>query len=386
MLRPKILLLAILLTRVTLAQEPADAPADPAPKPPPATPLPAPTADDIACWLAGLPPQTEPLKSFTLVPAWKKHANELNAAWTGSERDRLTKIRAWAPEALGEICTGDSPVFYFFSGADFLYPHALFPNAKTYVLCAREPVGSQPDPRRIPPGELSGALSTFRNSLNSLLGFSFFITKELRKDVEQRHIPGILPVLELILVREGAHIIEVQPVRCGADGTLSTDENAKGGSPGVRIRFRMDVKPPDTKPEQTLYYFFGDLSNGGLKTSGGVLRFCETLGPGRSLLKAASFLPHESEFTRIDEWLLEHSRAIVQDPSGIPFRAFAKDKWTFRFWGRSAQPIGIFAKYTEPDLQAAVAAAQSPRLPFGFGYQHEPAKSLLILAERKGGE
>ena len=353
----------------------------PGPRPAPVQPLPAPTDDETARWLAGLSPMSVALKNFTLVPSWKQHATELDRAWSESERDRLLKVRAWAPAALGATHKAESPVFYFFSGPDFLYPHALFPLAKTYVLCAREPVGSQPDPTRIPPGELSGTLTSFRRSLSPLLDFSFFITKELRKDVEQRHIPGILPMLEFILAREGARVLAVQPVRCGADGALSADAKAKGGSPGVRIRFQTAALP-----EQTLYYFFGDLSNGGLKTHGGVLRFCETLGPGRSLLKAASFLPHESEFTRINGWLLEHSRAIVQDPSGIPFRAFANGKWAMRFWGRGAQPIEIFAKYTEPDLQAAVDAAPPLRLPFGFGYQHEASKALLILAERTGGE
>jgi len=33
-----------------------------------------------------------------------------------------------------------------------------------------------------------------------------------------------------------------------------------------------------------------------------------------------------------------------------------------------------------------VDAAPPLRLPFGFGYQHEPSKSLLILAERVDGE
>ena len=342
---------------------------------------PTPADNDTARWLAGLPPVDAALRSFALVPAWKQHAKELDAAWAESERDRLTKVRAWAPAALGAVHAAESPVFYFFSGPDFLYPHALFPRARNYVLCAREPVGSQPDPTRIPPGELPGALANFRKSLSSLLDFSFFITKDLRKDVEQRHIPGILPMLELILAREGARVLEVQPVRCGSDGALSMDGKAKGGSPGVRIRFQTAALP-----EQTLYYFYGDISNGGLKTHGGVLRFCETLGRGRSLLKAASFLPHESEFTRINEWVLDHSSAIVQDPSGIPFRTFANGKWTLRFWGRSAQPIEIFAKYTEPALQSAVDHATAPRLPFGFGYQHEASKALLILAERTGAE
>ena len=376
MIRARILLTTIAFATTAIAQDSTPVP-DPDPKPQPAQPPPAPTDDDIAHWLAGMRPEGVALQSFALVPAWKQHAKELAEAWAESEHERFTQVRSWAPAALGEVCTGESPVFYFFSGGDFLYPHSLFPNAKTYVLCAREPVGSQPDPTRIPAGALSEALTGFRNSLNPLLDFSFFITKDLRKDVEQRHIPGILPVLELILARQGAHIEEVQPVRCSADGTIANDAKTKGGTPGVRIRFRADKNS-----DQTLYYFFGDISNGGLKTHGGVLRFCETLGPGRSLLKAASFLPHESEFTRINEWLLGHSQAIVQDPSGIPFRAFPKEKWTLRFWGRNTKPIEIFAKYNEPDLRAAVEAEPALRLPFGFGYQHEAENALLILAER----
>lgn len=347
----------------------------------PAQPPPAASDDDIARWLAGLPATGDALKSFSLVPAWKEHARELGKGWNESETDRLAKVRLWAPAALGEINSSDSPVFYFFSGADFLYPGALFPNAKTYVLCAREPVGSQPDPTRIPPEELPAALATFRKSLSGLLDFSYFITTDLRRDVDQRHIPGILPVLELIIARNGGRVIEVQPVRCDPGGTISLPSKAKGGSPGVRIRFQRAEQPA-----QTLFYFYGDLSDGGLKTHGGVLKFCESLGPGRSLLKAASFLPHEGGFTRITDWLLAHSSAVVQDTSGIPFRKFPKDAWTFRFWGRSAEPIEIFKKHAEPELQSAVDAAAPLRIPFGFGYQYEPAKALLILAERTAGK
>ena len=377
--RASVLLACSSLTGLTSAhaQDAAVPAAEPVAKPEPAQPASAPAPDDIARWLAGIQVNAEALATFSLVPSWRAHANALDAAWAQSESQRIAKVRSWAPDALGEACTADSPVFYFFSGGDFLYPHALFPNAKTYVLCAREPVGSQPDPARIPAGELPGALSTFRKSLSALLDFSFFITKNLRKDVGQRHIPGILPVLELILVREGAQLSEVQLVHCDDSGAISADAKAKDGSPGVRIKFRMGEQPG-----QTLYYFYGDLSNGGLKTHGGVLKFCETLGNGRSLLKAASYLPHIGEFSRINEWLLEHSSAILQDTSGIPYRQFPKDKWKFRFWGHNAQPIGIFKKYAEHDLQEAVNAAPATRIPFGFGYQHEPANSLLILAER----
>ena len=346
----------------------------------PAAPTEKPADGDVALWLGGIEPKGDALKALAQSASWKTHAKGLEAAWEQSEKRRIGKVRDWAPEALGEINKSDSPVFYFFSGADFLYPHALFPNAKTYVLCAREPVGSQPNPTRIPAGEVGRSLIVFRKSLDSLLGFSFFRTIDLRKDVVQRHIPGILPVLEMILARVGADVTEVTLVKCDENGALSSEADAKG-SPGARIKFHIG-----DKPEQTLYYFFGDLSNDGLKTHGGILKFCETFGKGRSLLKAASYLPHEGFFSQIRNWVLENSTALVQDPSGIPYRFFAKDKWTFRFWGNNAHPINLFKNKTESDLIAAVKSAPAAKIPFGFGYQHEPSSSLLILAERKKAE
>ncbi len=341
----------------------------------------SPSADDTARFLAGMPLEGTALQGFSIVPSWRQHAKLFDDAWNESERHQLAKVRAWAPGALGDAHAAASPMFYFFSGADFLYPCALFPNAGTYVLCAREPVGVQANPALIPPAELGPALADFRKSLNSLLDFGFFITKDLRKDVEHKHLPGVLPVLEVLLVRSGARIVQVTPASCDRTGAITLDGGGKGGSPGACIRFKVG----DGR-EQTLYYFFGDLSNGGLKSHEGILRFCERLGRGQSLLKATSYLMHESEFTRIREWLLGHSRTIVQDPSGIPFRAFEPAKWTLRFWGRHADPIALFAQYPQPELKAAIEAAPGPLLPFGFGYQHVSERSLLMLAKRTGEE
>src|SRR5207244_6741125 len=127
-----------------------------------------------------------------------------------------------------------------------------------------------PDPARIPPAELEMALAIFRKSLSSLLDFSFFITKDLRQDIGQKNIPGVLPVLEFILARDGARVIDAAYVRCDKAGAIVADGAGKGGSPGVCIRFTSA-----NGREQRLYYFDADISNGGLKSNEGVLRFCE---------------------------------------------------------------------------------------------------------------
>jgi hypothetical protein len=185
-------------------------------------------------------------------------------------------------------------------------------------------------------------------------------------------------VIEMLLARDGGKVNSVDLIHCNDAGELDDDFKAKKGSPGARIKFQSG-----DKPEQTIYYFYGDISNDGLKTHGGVLKFAATFGKGRSLLKAASYLPHEAYFSRINEWILANSTAIVQDPSGIPMRGFPKGEWTFKFWGRNTSPIKLFANKADAALREAVAAAPAQKIPFGFGYQHEPSNSLLILAEKK---
>ena len=72
---------------------------------------------------------------------------------------------------------------------------------------------------------------------------------------------------------------------------------------------------------QTLYYFKTDLAGGG---NSAFLRWCAARGPGLSLLKAASFLMHGDGFAGVRNFLLQNSRVIIQDDSGIPLRAFRK--------------------------------------------------------------
>ena len=96
----------------------------------------------------------------------------------------------------------------------------------------------------------------------------------------------------------------------------------------------------DGKP-QTLYYFRTDISDDGLKKSG-FLKFAEQLGKGDSFIKSASYLPHADSFSRIRDFLLDRSQAMVQDDSGIPIRFFKPEEWRLRPFGRYLGPIGEF--------------------------------------------
>ena len=77
--------------------------------------------------------------------------------------------------------------------------------------------------------------------------------------------------------------------------------------------------------EKTLYYFSTDLSNSGVKASG-FLKFCETLAPGNSLIKSASYLLHSGNFTTVRDFLLANSATIIQDDSGIPLAYYRSEE------------------------------------------------------------
>lgn len=333
------------------------------------------TPNDTAKYLAGLPVRGTALESYGQGHDWAIHATQFDDAWRKLESKQLEKIRAWAPTYLGSAYTDRGPMFYMFSGPDFLYAQAFFPNASTYILCGIEPVGAIPDITKVSEVARPSALANLRKSLDSLLSWSFFITKDMKVDLTQTQLSGTLPIFYVFLARSDSRIESVDLVGLDKDGQFTT---AKGATPGVKIAF---FGPGGHA--QTLYYFSSNLENSGIQSSPGFLKFCEQQGSGVSLLKAASYLMHGGGFSTVRDFLLTHSKLILQDDSGIPARYFAADRWTLRYFGHFSGPTDLFKQYPQPELQNLYYETYPAPLEFGFGYQWQPSRSNLLIATPK---
>ena len=328
--------------------------------------------DDQARYLAGLNMDGSALEPLAREQAWQEHAAGFQRAWIDVEERQLGPIRAWMPATLGFIQADPSPLFYMFSGPDMLYAHAFFPNASTYILCGREPVGEIPDVARLASGVRAAALGNLRKSLNAILSYSFFITADMKNDLNATQLSGTLPVMMVFLARAGCHITSVEQVKLSSTGEL-TQEKSK--TPGVKVVFR-----GTTGRTQTLYYFTTDLSNWGIKSNPGFLAFCQKQGQGNGFAKAASYLMHMNEFSTVRDFLLTSTRNIIQDDSGIPLRHFPGNEWVMGLYGNYPGPIELFAKHDQPDLHDAFAHHKTGDLPFGFGYQWGRGVSSMIVA------
>lgn len=319
-----------------------------------------PSFQETARFLAGLP-VAGPLQPLEGNPGWIEHARFFDNAWAKLEHRQLAPIRGWSADCLREAFHSRQPVFYTFSGPDFLYAQTFFPNSETYVLCGTEPIGNLPDVSRIPTESLGPTLRNIGLSLSSVMNYSFFITKDMRMNLQTGPINGTLPILYVFLARLDCQIRSVSFVAKGVKITFS-----RAGSDAV----------------QTLYYFNTDLSDGG--QNGAFFKFCESLGPGVGFTKSASYLMQENNFSRVRNWLLNHCHTIVQDDSGISVQDFDPQKWRFRFFGTYRGPIEIFKKYYQPALAEFYQTSSPPPLTFGIGYRGwNPALSTFMAATRR---
>jgi hypothetical protein len=319
-----------------------------------------PTADETARFLAGLPVEG-PLAPLMQTPGWQQHAQAMDEAWAKKEAQQILPIRDWMSVNAQPYFLSTETMYYMFAGPDFLYAHTFFPYANTYVLAGLEPIGQVGDLTTFPADAVTGNLSILRASLGNILRFQYFITKDMRAELGKNGVSGVLPLLYVFLARTGNTVLEVERLTSPAEG--------------VRITFR----DPQREQTQTLFYFKTDISGG----NSAFLKWCAARGPGLSLLKAASFLMHGDGFNGVRNFLLENSRVIIQDDSGIPLRAFPKG-WDVQCFGRYVPHRTEFAKYSQPDLLAFSQRNPSSPLGFAFGYHWQKEEGMLMMATPTG--
>jgi hypothetical protein len=327
------------------------------------------SATDAARYLAGMPVSAEsPLTRLTSDPRWIAHSNAMTAAFSKLDQVQLSDIRIWRAEFLAPVTRFSRTCLYFFSGPDFLYADTFYPDCNTYVLVSLEPVESIPELQSLPLALLQNTLQNIEVSLNTILNVGYFETQDLREYSQRSQLKGVLPIIFVFLARSGKEILNVDYNTLG-----------KGGTRGVKVTF-LD---PATGAHKVLYYFSADLSDDGLKRNSSVLRFCNSLGPTNSLLKADSYLLHQNGFNIARNYLLGVSLSILQDDSGIPLRYCTPEKWNLRFFGTYTGPINLFKNFYQPDLRQYYATSSPKPLTFGFGYQYNRQDATLILAVRR---
>ncbi|MFZ2278821.1 MAG: hypothetical protein WAW39_13520 [Prosthecobacter sp.] len=323
--------------------------------------------NDISRLFAGLD------SSYSQTAAVTAHKQRMDSLWAAHQNLRRGPLQSWASEEIGDIRNANA-MFYPFSGPDFLFASALFPSAETYVLCGLEPAEPLPRLSDLSQSEIDAGLTGLHNAVANIMQNGYFITTEMRSNLQATRFRGVLPLLMAFMSRTGHTVDSVDTVRL--DGAGNVTLSGSSGNTGLMIRCRSGFGS-----SKRVFYFRQDLSNGGVTPSGPFLTFVSRLGRVPAFLKSASYLMHESGFSNIRDYLLRHSSAIVQDPSGIPFRDFSRYGWNLWLYGNYRGTLEIFSGHQQPDLVAAYSSGKYLVKPlnFGIGYLMNPQMTSLMV-------
>lgn len=303
--------------------------------------------------------------------AWASHKARMDNLWATHQNNHRAPLLAWAGTEIGDI-QGANALFYPFSGPDFLFASAICPGAETYVLVGLEPAEPLPRLDSLSQEEIARGLYGLHNSVSTLMTSSYFITTEMKSDLVATRFRGVLPLILAFMARTGHTVDSVDTVRL--DGAGNVTLAGSSGNTGLMIRCHGGFGSP-----KRVFYFRQDLANGG--GGGPLLAYVSRLGRVPAFMKSASYLMHESGFSNIRDFLLRHSSAIVQDPSGVPYREFGRTGWDLWLYGNHRGTLDIFSGCQQPDLTAAYSSGRHPVQPlnFGIGYLMNPETTCLMV-------
>jgi hypothetical protein len=338
----------------------------------------------VARLLAGIDPGAGigELQSVAQTEAWRAHRK---ASRYGDRqlRTRLEHMDQWQHTTLPPARAG-AALIYPFSGPDFVNAFALFPDYKTYVFFSLEAPGEVPALARMDEHQLGELFSDLRGALNDLVALNFFITPNMKENLQTDSLQGTVPILLAQMGLLGLRVVSVEPF----DPWPSSARSATAGKPALPLR-AVRIKFDDrSKTRRTLLYLSLDVSDDQLRFYPEFVSWLRSFDQPTVLLKSASYLLHGGNFRKVRSAVRDRARLIVQDDTGMPYRLLRDNGFQISLYGQYERPVKLFENRYQKDLDDAFASAgNADPVPFPFGYNwRKEGRSGVIVARRPGDD
>ena len=344
--------------------------------------------NQAARYIAGMPQlSANDYAAFEKKSVWMNYSHRVDSIWGAYDKNRLSIMRTWYNEQFGKTIAEEKNIYYPFSGPDWLNIYTLYPNGNKYVLSGLELVGKKPQPQSLNDKQLGVGLDGLMRGLKTLIERGYFITSYMGKDLYASQLNGVLPVIYFFMARTNCNIIEQQFVGLDTAGRehiitsgMQDTSNAKY-TRGVKITFQH----PGNKKVATMYYFACDLEDKGIKAHGGYVKFVKNnIKDAKTIIKAASYLMHTPTFSTMRNLVLDKSKTILNDDSGLPLKAVNDGKWNLTYYGAYSGPTSDFPYIKEADrMKIYKADSTLKKIPFGTGYKWKLNQSNLLFCVKK---
>jgi hypothetical protein len=334
--------------------------------------------------LAGITPNPlDPaLKRLVESDTFKEHQQWMTSKWA-QVRGRLQTMETWRSHEIKIPGAQKKTLLYPFSGPDFLNAYTLFPDHGRYVFFSLERPGTMPDLESVTPVQFTKLLQDVRSAFHDILERNYFITSYMTKQLTTPWIRGTVPVMSIMMALMNRRIVRIEPLDLFPELTQDYDAPDAKRPPVMMRAVRIEFANPGVSGTQQLYYVALDATDKALEFYPDFLSWASQYKPATVLLKSASYLLHDNQFSKTRAMLLDAADVVVQDDTGIPYRYLSQNPWQVKLYGRYSRPIRPMKYGYQKDLEEAYSSRQEQvPLPFPFGYHWRGQKSGLIVAHR----
>jgi len=334
--------------------------------------------NQVSLFLAGR--KSEAYKSIQSKDYYINYKNKLEEAWKNGTAKNLINIKKW--EKSNRILLNDTiPLLYPFSGPDFLYGDAFFPQSKIQILIGLENPGKLPNIAKMDDASISLYLYNLYHSLRYINQAGYFATSQMINDFSDSSLNGIIHLLCFYISKTNNHIGKISSVQIDQFGNEKEKKNFELDNELIN-GIKIDYYSIDYKVFKSLYYFPVDISDENMKDQLGFLMFINKFGQKNTFLKSASYLLHDKEFSIFRDLVMQQSKSILQDDSGIPYEVLLNAGFSVQLYGNYSRTIEAFAKKFQPDLKEALSKQKDAPLPFKLGYNSWKNEMVLMYVEK----
>jgi APA family basic amino acid/polyamine antiporter len=330
------------------------------------TKLPDSNLNRIASLLSGNTESKDDLNLNTTI-------SKLNASWNQTTTEKFNPIRKWClDESIDSLYQKPYGVFYPFSGPDFPFAYAFYPNADTYILAGLEEAGNDKSLVFSKDPDYKSFIKNAERYFYFSNKLGFFRTIDMAKQFSEK---GVIDILAFYLNKSDCKIISMELMKwnnvSGQPEKLQADEKAN-------VCYVEFLNQNNKSAE--LYYFKKDLSDEGLGKDSLWLNWVDKQMTKKnivSLTKSASYLMHSSSFSSVRNYILSKSKVHIQDDTGIDFDYILNSKRNYKLFGKYTRTIPLFKHAFNQNLRNQYTSETIKPLPFKIGYNAVYGESNL---------
>ena len=325
--------------------------------------------------------------------SYRRYARRVGQMWERYREKHAARVSAWRVKNLPAPAEY-TDVLYPFSGPDITNALLFFPGARNYVLMGLEFPANFPEPDPGSPGRVLSKLHLVPQAAGGSLRRIFFKTINMAEVVGESDYNGVAAIMMFFVSGLGYEIVDGYRSTIDENGKSVRDayfyrvksKKAKGKMkrlPAPKIKgFTMFFRKDVSSPVRRVTYHRYSISDSSMNKQKRMQKYLSALNPGVTMLKSASYLLYHETFDDMRSVVLQKSKYILTDTSGIPFYYINNANWEKRYFGLYKKPIGMFRDRHEPELVREMKEHPPGEIDFEYGYRSKAGEAHIIFATR----